>query len=82
MKPALLDLARLVRLPNAFTAMADICLWAVVTGASKPPILRFKSGFVDLKHFKCLPCRIFVDHARSVHLGKIPRTFQKSRRPW
>jgi hypothetical protein len=29
----LLDFARLVRLPNAFTAMADICLGALVTGA-------------------------------------------------
>src|SRR4029077_12222760 len=29
----ILDFARLVRLPNAFTAMADICLGALVTGA-------------------------------------------------
>src|SRR4051794_12158155 len=29
----LLDFARLVRLPNAFTAVADICLGALVTGA-------------------------------------------------
>lgn len=29
----LLDFARLVRLPNAFTAIADICLGALVTGA-------------------------------------------------
>lgn len=29
----MLDFARLVRLPNVFTAMADICLGALVTGA-------------------------------------------------
>ena len=31
-----LDFARLVRLPNAFTAMADICLGALVTGLALP----------------------------------------------
>src|SRR5438309_11761671 len=32
----LLDFARLMRLPNAFTAIADICLGALVTGVALP----------------------------------------------
>jgi hypothetical protein len=41
MKQALLDLARLVRLPNVFTAMADICLGAVVTGSLPDRLISF-----------------------------------------
>ena len=37
----LLDFARLVRLPNAFTAIADICLGALVTGALPEHSFRF-----------------------------------------
>jgi len=37
----LLDYARLVRLPNAFTAMADICLGALVTDALPERIFPF-----------------------------------------
>jgi 4-hydroxybenzoate polyprenyltransferase len=41
MKQALLDFARLVRLPNVFTAMADICLGALVTGALPERLIPF-----------------------------------------
>jgi 4-hydroxybenzoate polyprenyltransferase len=41
MKQALLDYARLVRLPNVFTAMADICLGALVTGALPDRLFQF-----------------------------------------
>src|SRR5262245_22030933 len=37
----MLDFARLVRLPNAFTAMADICLGALVTGALPERLVTF-----------------------------------------
>ena len=37
----MLDFARLVRLPNAFTAMADICLGALVTGALPERLVPF-----------------------------------------
>src|SRR5687768_421090 len=36
-----LDFARLVRLPNVFTAIADICLGALVTGALPERLLPF-----------------------------------------
>ncbi len=36
-----LDYARLLRLPNVFTAMADICLGALVTGALPTQTIRF-----------------------------------------
>src|SRR5436305_254226 len=41
MKPTLLDFARLVRLPNVFTAIADICLGALASAALPEHWFRF-----------------------------------------